>query len=56
MIRPYLRNLMNDHKPITELNNDNNTDDNNNTNTTNRNRAEWRIQLIIKNNFISVIL
>ena len=52
VIRPYLQNLMKDHKPIAELNNNNNTD-NNNTNTTNSNRAEWRIQLI-RNNFISV--
>ena len=44
-----------------ELNNNNNNN-NNNTNTnnndtnaaTNSNRAEWKIQLIIKNNFISV--
>ena len=43
MIRPYLRDLINDHQPIMEVNN-------NNTN----NRAEWKIQLIIKNSFISV--
>ena len=48
VIRSYLRNLINDYKPIMELNNNNN-----NTNT-NSNRAEWRIQLIIKNDFISV--
>ena len=52
VIRPYLRNLINDHKPIIELNNNNNKD--NNTNTINSNRAEWKIQSIIKNNFISV--
>ena len=34
-------------------NNNNNNNDNNNNNT-NGNRAEWKIQLIIKNNFISV--
>ena len=45
MIRAYLRNLINDHKPIIELSNNNN----NNSNT-----AEWKIQLKIKNNFISV--
>ena len=59
VIRSYLRNLINDHKPIIELNNNNNTSTNNNnkdnnTNTINSNRAEWKIQSIIKNNFISV--
>ena len=58
VIRPYLRNLINDNKPIMELSNNNNNNNNNNntntTNTTNSNRAEWKIQLIIKNNFISV--
>ena len=37
MIRPYLRNLINDHKPIIELNNSNNTNTNNNNNNTNTN-------------------
>ena len=37
----------------TNTNNNTNTT-NNNTNTTNSNRAEWKIQLIIKNIFISV--
>ena len=46
VIRPYLRKLINDRKPIMELNN-------NNANVNNSNRAEWKIQLIIKNNFIS---
>ena len=64
MIRPYLRTLINDHKPIMELNNNNNNNDNNNTNDNNNNtnantntytnRAEWKIQLIMQNNFISV--
>ena len=62
MIRPYLRTLINDHKPIMELNNNNNdnnntNDNNNNTNAnpnTYTNRAEWKIQLIMQNNFISV--
>ena len=49
MIRPYLRNLINNHKTIMELNNNNN----NNANT-NSNKAEWKIQLIMKNNFISL--
>ena len=43
VIRPYLRDLTDEHKPIMELNNNNNND-----------RAEWKIQLIIKNNFNSV--
>ena len=46
MIRPYLRDLINDHK-VMELNN-------NNSNNNNNNRAEWEIELIIKNNFVSV--
>ena len=46
MIRPYLRDLINDHK-LMELNN-------NNSNNNNNNRAEWKIELIIKNDFISV--
>ena len=50
VVRPYLGNLINDHKPILELNNNNNDNNNNNNN----NIAEWKIQLIIKNNFVSV--
>ena len=42
MIRPYLKDLINDHKPTAESNSDNS------------NKAEWKFQLIIKNNFISV--
>ena len=43
MIRPYLRDLINEHKPTIESNNkDNNSD-----------RAEWRIQLTIQNSCIS---
>ena len=52
VIRPYLRNLINDYKPIMELNNNNNNNDTNAT--TNSNRAEWKIKLMIKNNSISV--
>ena len=48
MIRPYLRDLINDHK-LMELNNNNSNNNNNNNN-----RAEWKIELIIKNNFVSV--
>ena len=59
MIRPYLRNLINYHKPTMELNNNTNNNNNNNNsdnnnNNTNRSRAEWKSQLIMKNNFISV--
>ena len=39
MIRPYLRDLINEHKPIAELNNNN--------------RAEWKIQLTMQNSCIS---
>ena len=53
MIRPYLRDLIDEHKPTMELNNIN-TNNNDNNNNNNSNRAEWKIQLIIKNNFISV--
>ena len=55
MIRPYFRDLINDHKPIMELNNNNNNNNTNNNNiNTNCNRAERKIQLVIKNNFISI--
>ena len=35
MIKPYLRNLINEHIPTMELNNNNNTDNNNNNNNSN---------------------
>ena len=35
-------------------NNNSNNNNNNNNNSTNTNRAEWKIQLVIKNNVISV--
>ena len=63
VIRPCLRDLINEHKPTVELNNNNNNNnntdnnnniDNNNNNNNKNNRAEWKIQIIIKNNFISV--
>ena len=57
VIKPYLRSLINVCKPIMELNNNNNNNDDNNNNstaTTNSNRTEWKIQSVIKNNFISV--
>ena len=55
VIRPYLRDLINEHKPIMELNNSNNINHNNNRNNinNNNNRAEWKIQLTMKTNCIS---
>ena len=53
MIRPYLSELMNEHKPTAELNNTNNTNNSNNSNNNNTDRAEWKIQLVMQNNFIS---
>ena len=41
MIRSYLRDLINNHKPTMESNNEEND------------RAEWKIQLVMQNNFIS---
>ena len=46
MIRPYLRDLINDHKPSTKLNNEANDSD--------TERGEWKIQLVMQNNFISL--
>ena len=40
VIRPYLRDLINDYKPTAELNNNNNNNNNNKSN-----RAKWKIQL-----------
>ena len=49
------RNLINNHKPLMELNNNNTLNNNsNNNNNSSSNRAEWKNQLIMKNNFISV--
>ena len=45
IIRPYLRNLINDHKASMKL-----TDKANNSDTE---RGEWRTQLVIQNNCIS---
>ena len=42
VIRPYLRDLINNHKPTAELNNEESD------------TAEWKIQLVMQNNFISV--
>ena len=41
MIKPYLRDLIINHKSTTESNNEEND------------RAEWKIHLVMQNNFIS---
>ena len=46
MIRPYLRDLINNHKPLMELNDEANDDDD-------TERGEWKIQLVMQNNCIS---
>ena len=61
MIRPYLRDLINEHIPTMELNNNNgnnnnskNSNNNNNDNNNNdTDREEWKIQLTMKNSCIS---
>ena len=67
VIRPYLKDLINKHKPTVELNNNNNNSNNsnnsnnnnsnnnnsNNNSNNNNNRAEWKIQLKIQNSCIS---
>ena len=45
MIRPYLRDLINDDKPTTELTNRASNNDSE--------RAEWKIQLLMQSNCIS---
>ena len=51
VIRPYLRDLINEHKPTVELNNNNNTDnnntDNNNIDNNNNNNNNNVIIIII---------
>ena len=56
MIRPYLRDLINEHISTMELNNNNdNNNNNNNDNDHNNNnetdRADWKIQLTMQFNF-----
>ena len=61
MIRPYLRDLINDHKPTTELSNEENncdTNEENNSDTDEKDnsdteRGEWKLQLVMQNNCIS---
>ena len=43
IIRPYLRDLINDHKPRAELNNDSDAE-----------RGKWKVHLVMLNNCISV--
>ena len=45
MIRPYLRDLINDHKPTIESSNRATNNDSE--------RGEWKIQLLMRNNCIS---
>ena len=47
MIRTYLRDLINRHKPTTELTDEASNDDNE--------RGEWKIHLVMQNNCISTI-
>ena len=55
MIRPYLRGLINDHKPTDELNNeeDNNNNNNDEEDNNDSNRAEWKTQVVMQNSCIS---
>ena len=47
MIRPYLRDLINNHKPTMEDNEEDNEDNSGSE------CGEWKIQLVMQNNFIS---
>ena len=57
MVRPYLRDLINDYKPTTESNNEENKEneenEENEENDSNADRAEWKIQLEMQNSCIS---
>ena len=46
IIRPYLRDLINDHKPTTESNDE--------ANDSNAERGERKVQLVMQNNCISI--
>ena len=52
VIRPYLRDLKN-KQPTMELNNTNSNNNANNSNNEENDRSEWKIQLVMQNNFIS---
>ena len=45
MIKPYLRDLINEHKPVDEPIDESHVND--------TDRAEWKIQLIMQNSCIS---
>ena len=53
MIRPYLRDLINDHKTMAESNNEENEEheenEENEENDSDSDRAEWRSQLVMQN-------
>ena len=55
MIRPYLRDLINEQVPTMELNNNNNNNNNskNSNNNSDSDCAEWKIQLTMQNTCIS---
>ena len=49
IIRPYSRDLINNHKPTTRFNNEENEEnEKNEENVTDADRAEWRIQLVMQ--------
>ena len=50
MTRSYLRDLINDHKPLEELNDEANDGEANDSDTE---RGEWKVQLVMQNNCIS---
>ena len=54
MIRPYLKDLINYHKPTTRLSNEENNSDTNETTNSDDERGEWKIQLVMQNNCISI--
>ena len=55
--RPYFRDLINEHKPTAELNDNNNNNSNNSNSNSNKNdnnnKAEWKIQLAMHISCIS---
>ena len=58
MIKPYLRHQINEHKTIDESNDESNEendddDDNDDNDDDDTDRAEWKIQLVMQNSFIS---
>ena len=54
MIRPYLRDLINDHKHTTKLNSNVNINANDNANNSDTPELrEWKIQLVTQNNCTS---